>query len=112
MKHLKRYNENFFDKAVKYLTDKNFLITYQIENRKATYHGDTPSGAPIEKDISKWMSKEYQYIIKSKDEKSAREKFESMWSREIQGFHPRPNLIIISVTSTKEELSNNKIHLF
>jgi hypothetical protein len=112
MKHLKRYNENFFDKAVKYLTDKNFLITYQIENREATYHGDTPSGDPIEKDISKWMSKEYQYIIKSKDEKSAREKFESMWSREIQGSHPRPNLIIISVTSTKEELSNNKMHLF
>lgn len=90
MKHLKTF-EGLFSRLRKTGMSK-YLVKYNVTNYEATEE-DWKLG----KYKKKWDSKDYEYLITANSEDEAKDKFSSLWSKEVDTFEPRPKLNIISV---------------
>jgi hypothetical protein len=92
------------------LSDKKFLIIYQITNFKAeTDFSYEKIDRLLTKNISEWKSPIYTYIQKSRTEDEARELFEDKWDK-LANYEPKPKLEILSVKEIEGD--SDKIHTY
>ena len=115
MKKIVRLTERDLTRLVKKvinegLSDKKFLIIYQITNFKAeTDFSYEKIDRLLNKNISEWKSPIYSYIQKSRTEDEARELFEDKWD-ELANYEPKPKLEILSVKEIEGD--SDKIHTY
>jgi len=89
MKHLKTFEGLFSFLKNKGLS--KYLVTYKVTNYEATEE-DWKKGR-YSRD---WVSNDYEYVIDANSEEEAKDKFRSLWNKEVDSFEPRPKLDIVS----------------
>lgn len=98
-----RYIKSFIENIKK----SSYLVKYKVINHRATLDNG------VENRISSHESRIHEFIIQSESPESANQEFKNLWNSRVDGYHPAPDLDIISVEKCKRsDLSKSNSEIF